>query len=61
MNWHLPITNIPSNTFNTYKVRRTPYLLLVNNKGIVVQSLFGSDPNNACQLDLKINKVLNLC
>jgi hypothetical protein len=33
MNWDLPITNIPSDTFNTYEVRRTPYLLFVNTKG----------------------------
>jgi hypothetical protein len=60
MNWDLPITNIPSNTFNTYEVRRTPYLLLVNNKGKVAQSFFGSDPNDALvRLDLKINEVLD--
>ncbi len=53
MNWDLPITNIPSDTFNTYEVGKKPYLLLVNNRGTVVQSFFGSDPNNACAIRFK--------
>ena len=60
MNWYLPITNIPSDTFNTYEICRTPYLLFVNTKGKVAQSFFGSDPNDALvRLDLKTNEVLD--
>lgn len=60
MNWDLPITNIPSDTYNTYEVRRTPYLLLVNNRGKVMQSFFGADPNDVLvRLDLKTNEVSN--
>ena len=60
MNWYLPITNTPSNTFNTYAAGGTPHLILVDNKGKVAQSLFGSDPNNTLfRSDLKINELLN--
>jgi len=60
MNCDLPITNILSDMFNTNEVRRTPYLLLVINKGKVAQSFFSSDPNDALvRLDLRINEVLN--
>ena len=53
MNSDLPITNIPSNTFNTYEVHRRSYLLLVINKGKVAQSFFGSGPNNTCTIRFK--------
>ena len=56
MNWYLPITKTPSNTFNTDAAGGTPHLILVDDKDKEVQSLFGSDPNNTLlQLDLKIN------
>ncbi len=60
MNWYLPITNTPSNTFNTYAVGRTPHLMLADNKGKVAQSLFGADPNNTLlRSDLKIYELWN--
>lgn len=46
-------------TFNNYFAGGTPHWILVDAKGIVVQSMFGSDPNNALlRLDLKIKEVL---
>jgi len=56
MNWNLLITNTSSNTFNTYVAGGTPHLILVDNKGKVTQSLFGSDSNSTLlQSDLSIN------
>ncbi|MCQ0110954.1 AhpC/TSA family protein [Zhouia amylolytica] len=46
-------------TFNTYFAGGTPHWVLVNSEGTVVQSMFGSDPNNALlRLDLKIKELL---
>lgn len=45
-------------TFNEYKAGGTPHWLLVNKDGVVIQSIFGSDPNNALlRLDLKIKEL----
>jgi len=46
-------------TFNKYKCGGTPHWILVDKNGVVVYSIFGSDPNNALlKLDLKIAEVL---
>nr|WP_321236107.1 TlpA disulfide reductase family protein [uncultured Psychroserpens sp.] len=50
----------PALTFNTYEAGGTPHWVLVDKNGIVVQSIFGSDPNNALlRIDLKIKELLN--
>lgn len=46
-------------TFLDYGAGGTPHWVLVNKEGLVVYSIFGSDPNNALlRLDLKIAELL---
>lgn len=46
-------------TFNKYKCGGTPHWILVDKNGVVVYSIFGSDPNNALlKLDFKIAELL---
>ena len=46
-------------TFYKYGAGGTPHWILTDAKGVVVYSLFGSDPNTALlRLDLKINELL---
>ncbi len=50
----------PSATFKNYEANGTPHWILTDKDGNVVQSIFGSDPNNALlRLDLKIKELLN--
>ena len=47
-------------TFLNYGAGGTPHWILVDKRGHVEYSIFGSDPNNALlRLDLKINELLN--
>ena len=49
-----------ANTFKTYQAGGTPHWVLVDAKGNLEYSIFGSDPNNALlRLDLKIDELLN--
>ena len=46
-------------TFLNYGAGGTPHWILVDKKGKVIYSIFGSDPNNALlRLDLRINELL---
>lgn len=48
-------------TFLNYGAGGTPHWILVDQNGIVVYSIFGSDPNNALlRLELKMEEVLNI-
>lgn len=47
-------------TFLDYGAGGTPHWILVDGKGKVVYSIFGSDPNNALlRLDFKLDELLN--
>ena len=47
-------------TFLNYGAGGTPHWILVDEKGKVAYSIFGSDPNNALlRLDYKISEVIN--
>lgn len=47
-------------TFHDYGAGGTPHFILVNKDGIVVRSIFGSDPNRALlRLDYAITEVLD--
>ena len=46
-------------TFLNYGAGGTPHWILIDKKGIVIYSIFGSDPNNALlRLDYMINETL---
>ncbi len=60
MNWYLQVTETPSNLFNAYEASRITRLLLMQFRGKVSQSLYGSDSNNALlMLVLRSNEFLN--
>ncbi|MEL4307007.1 peroxiredoxin family protein [Joostella sp. CR20] len=45
-------------TFKAYQAGGTPHWILIDVNGVVLQSIFGSDPNNALlRLDLKIKEL----
>ena len=47
-------------TFLNYGAGGTPHWILVDKHGVVVYSIFGSDPNNALlRLDLRIGELFN--
>lgn len=47
-------------TFRKYQAGGTPHWLLIDAKGVLKFSIFGSDPNNALlRLDLRITELLN--
>ena len=47
-------------TFTDYGAGGTPHWILVDKNGIVVYSIFGSDPNNALlRLNYKIDELIN--
>lgn len=49
-----------NDTFKTFEAGGTPHWLLFNKEGEMVQSIFGSDPNNALlRIDLKIKELLD--
>ena len=49
----------PATTFKAYEAGGTPHWILTDKNGVVVQSIFGSDPNNALlRLDLKIKELI---
>ena len=49
-----------NDTFKAFEAGGTPHWILFDENGKIVQSMFGSDPNNALlRLDLKINELLN--
>lgn len=48
-----------NDTFNALEAGGTPHWILFNKEGEIVQSIFGSDPNNALlRIDLKIKELL---
>lgn len=47
-------------TYTNYRAGGTPHWILTDDNGIVVYSIFGSDPNNALlRLDLKMKELFN--
>ena len=49
-----------NDTFKVFEAGGTPHWLLLNKEGEIVQSIFGSDPNNALlRIDLKIKELLD--
>lgn len=47
-------------TFYTYEAGGTPHWIIVDKDGIVIESIFGSDPNRALlRIDLHLNQLLN--
>ncbi|WP_460218149.1 peroxiredoxin family protein [Psychroserpens sp. MEBiC05023] len=48
-------------TFKSFEAGGTPHWILLNKDGEIVQSIFGSDPNNALlRIDLKLKELLNM-
>ena len=48
-----------NDTFTTFEAGGTPHWILINKEGEIVQSVFGSDPNNALlRIDLKIKELI---
>jgi thiol-disulfide isomerase/thioredoxin len=48
-----------NDTFKTFEAAGTPHWILFDKEGVVVQSIFGSDPNNALlRIDLKIKELI---
>ena len=48
-----------NDTFKSMEAGGTPHWVLFNGEGEIVQSIFGSDPNNALlRIDLKIKELL---
>lgn len=46
-------------TYHNYHAGGTPHWILIDKEGMVVQSIFGSDPNNALlRLDYKIKELV---
>ena len=49
-----------NDTFKVFEAGGTPHWLLFNKEGEIIQSIFGSDPNNALlRIDLKIKELLD--
>lgn len=46
-------------TFSAFQAGGTPHWILIDQSGNIIQSMFGSDPNNALlRIDLKIRELL---
>lgn len=46
-------------TFHTYEAGGTPHWIIVDKNGIIIESIFGSDPNRALlRIDLHLKQIL---